>query len=311
MLVRRRIGDIVAAGSTLVAVATAFSVVPLATARFHELNLTLADASAMTMPSAPVTRAVQASPMIDAKTAHPLDGVQPLEILRLIREEPQKIGSASLGFPTRGALWGGVQLQPGAYIEPASSDFAWGTQGVISAIELAAAQVNKRFPKTPKLFVGDISNRHGGWLRPHRSHQSGLDADVGFYYLGGAAWYQPATGDNLDVARTWALVKALMDHGNVEYMFMDRTVQTLLHEHAKQLGEDPMLMHDVFQSEDHSDTVIRHAAGHISHFHVRFEDPLAVETGARIYPLLQGNGLVRLAPPPRAPQRGRIRVRYR
>jgi hypothetical protein len=312
MFARRRAGFV--AGAAALA-ATALCAVTLAAASEwqiapQQLRATLVEAVAAALRPSVVARAGHGDG-IDVPVAGPhlLDGLKPMEIARLVREEPDKLGSASLGVPTRGALWGAVQLQPSQFVEPASAQFAWGTHATIDSIQRAAAEVNRLYPNTPKLYVGDISNRRGGGLRPHRSHQSGLDADVGYYYKDGPAWYVPATADNLDLARTWALVEALIELGTVEYMFMDRSVQKLLRDYAVSIGEEAMYLTDVFQSELRGDTVIRHAAGHISHFHVRFEDAFAIDNGARLYPYLRGAGMVWL-PPPGRPQ-GRMRVRLR
>src|SRR5262249_8041477 len=137
-------------------------------------------------------------------------------------------------------------------------------------------------PGTPKLFVGDISRKTGGWLRPHRSHQSGLDADIGFYYRDAPAWFVGATVQNLDVERTWALGRAIIEGGNVEYVFIDHRVQRWLNPAA---GADASLF-EVDTTK--KDALIRPAAGHATHFHVRFRDPAAAALGAKVTPLVPG-----------------------
>jgi murein endopeptidase len=264
------------------------------------LETGLAETSALASHDAsPPERAVHRGAVEEPDGTHPLDGKTPVELARMVQHAPHELGSASLGVPTRGALWNGTQLRASAQLEPRSEQYAWGTRTTIEAIVAAVATVNRRFAETPLIYVGDISTQRGGALRPHRSHQAGLDADIGFYYAHGPDWYQAATADNLDRARTWALIEALMDAGTVEYIFMDRSVQKLLREHAEQIGEDAMYLHDVFQSEERGDTVMRHTAGHTSHFHVRFADPIATETGGRLYPYLKASGKLWMPPPRR------------
>lgn len=216
----------------------------------------------------------------------------PVELAKRVRESPESLGSATIGTPTRGALWGAVQLVPGEGIETAGNH-PWGTDVVVRSIERAVREVRRCFAETPKLYVGDISRQTGGWLRPHKSHQSGLDADVGYYYTNGSAWFQHATADNLDVARSWAMMVSLIEGGHVEVMFVDRTVQRLLRAHAESTGETRVALDEVFQSDDRRDTVLRHAPGHTSHFHVRFRDPTSAALGVRMAPLLRGR-----VPPP-------------
>jgi murein endopeptidase len=217
-----------------------------------------------------------------------LDIPPPIELARMIRERPAELGSASIGSPTNGRLWGGVQLRPSEGIEP-SGDYLWGTEAVVHSIERAVQQVRRCFADTPKLFVGDISRQYGGWLKPHRSHQAGIDADVGYYYLSGSAWFEAATASTLDRARTWALIRALIDGGNVESMFIDRSVQRLLREYAEHLEEgDAVRLDDMFESaKRRHDVVIHHAPGHTGHFHVRFRDPVAAALGVRVAPMVR------------------------
>lgn len=236
------------------------------------------------------------------------------ELARLVREDPARLGSASIGQPTRGALWGGVELLQSDDIARSGGN-PWGTELVVRSIERAVRQVRRCHPDTPKLSVGDISREQGGWLLPHRSHQSGLDADLGYYYTTGPAWFVQATADNLDVVRTWALVRALLDGGDVELIFMDRRVQRLLREHADTLVDERGRLDDLFESENKKDTVIRHASGHGGHFHVRFRDPVSVEMGQRLAsvvprtvlarPAARAAGKARPAPAPSHPPRGK------
>ena len=60
---------------------------------------------------------------------------------------------------------------------------------------------------------------------------------------------------------------------------MAPSVQALLRNYAMDRGEDPAWLDTLFESPAHRDTLIRHAYGHITHFHVRFLDPAAERTG--------------------------------
>jgi murein endopeptidase len=205
----------------------------------------------------------------------------PVELARMIRESPEQLGSASIGFPTKGRLWGAVEVVASEGIEP-SGDHPWGTEYVVRSIERAVREVRRCFPDTPKLHVGDISRKEGGWLVPHKSHQSGLDADIGYYYTSGAAWFEHAHAKNLDVPRTWRLVRSLLDNGNVEIIFIDQSIQHLLRAHAATLEHERPLIPTLFASDDFKFAPIRHTRGHTAHFHVRFRDPPAAELGMRL-----------------------------
>lgn len=215
------------------------------------------------------------------------------ELMRLAKEDPRSLGSASIGSPTRGSLWGGVEMKVSEGILRAGA-YGWGTESVIRSIERAVREVRRCHPNSPNLYIGDIARENGGWLRPHRSHQSGLDADIGYYYRTGPIWYQHATAESLDIPRTWALIRALMEGGNVEMIFIDISIQRLLKAHIETLPESERPPADLFESPLRKDAIIRHTWGHATHFHVRFTDPAAVKLGQRI-----GRELLRLPKPKR------------
>jgi Penicillin-insensitive murein endopeptidase len=219
------------------------------------------------------------------------------ELFRILQDNPRALGSASIGTPTRGFLFAGLELKESDGIKH-EGGYAWGTELVIRSIERAVREVRRCFPNTPILRVGDISRDKGGWLRPHRSHQSGLDVDMGYYYRVPAGWYEKATSSNLDLARTWSLVRAFIEGGNVDTVFMDLTVQRILKAYVETLPLDEQPPGEWFQTPLKKDTPIRHAWGHLTHFHVRFRDPEAVALGAKIKDLVP-----KLQPKKKTPKR--------
>jgi penicillin-insensitive murein endopeptidase len=168
----------------------------------------------------------------------------------------------------------------------------FGTEETVKSLRDAAAEVRRAYPGGPDLLVGDLSRARGGYLRPHRSHQLGLDADLGYFYRTPGKWYTKANASNLDRERTWAFMKVLIARGNVEYIFVDRSVQALLREHALAAGEDPLWLETLFESPRRKDTLFRHTRGHATHFHVRFLDPGAEESGRRLTARLRRAGKI-------------------
>lgn len=238
----------------------------------------------------------------------------PAELVAVFRADPASLGSAVIGSPTRGSLLNAVALRQSEGIALAGNH-PFGTESVVRAIERGIRQVRRCHPNTQRITVGDISKRSGGWLSPHRSHQAGLDADIGYYYTTGPAWFQHATRQNLDVKRTWALMRALIDGGNVEMIFVDRGVQMILREHVATLPEEAPRLGDLFESPLKKDAMLRHAWGHATHFHVRFRDPESVALGLtlqRVIPRVElqlattatkaATKAGRKPPPPRRPQ---------
>jgi penicillin-insensitive murein endopeptidase len=190
--------------------------------------------------------------------------------------------AVSVGRPNRGALYNGVLLTDGPHWVVVNPQRAFGTEETVASVTAAIRSVVEVFPDSPKLYVGDISGPRGGYIRPHHSHQSGRDVDLGLYYSKGSAWFVRARADNLDRARSWALVNALIDDPNVEIIFVDRSIQRLLKEHALKQGESRERLDALFDERSaFSDKLIRHQWGHLTHLHVRFKSPIAVEAGER------------------------------
>lgn len=248
-------------------------------------------------PEAPVQPGARASNATSEARApvedvvHPLAALDDDEIGALVQRDPSALGSASLGAPNRGILFNAVEFPDSPLWKRADPTHSWGTAESVKFVEFAITRVNERFENTPLLYVGDFSGRSGGRLRPHKSHQSGRDVDIGYYYSGEAVWYQRADARNLDRARSWTLLKALITQTPIEYVFMDKRVQALLEEYALADGEDPEWLSQVFAGTS-KEGIVRHRWGHATHFHVRFVNPTAELTGRRSYTWLAQAGLL-------------------
>ena len=185
-------------------------------------------------------------------------------------------GDVVSGFATRsrnkGVLRSGIQLPTGRHYEVKWSAGSWGTAATIRNIQRAISIYRGRMPGGPRVFVGDISKRGGGSFPPHASHQHGRDVDIGYIHKGSyRRGFRNAGPSNLDVARTWALVKAFIDTNEVQYIFMDLRVQKLLYEYAKSRGVRDELLDELFQyPRRRRHGIVQHWRGHDDHFHVRF-----------------------------------------
>ncbi|HWO11081.1 MAG TPA: penicillin-insensitive murein endopeptidase, partial [Polyangiaceae bacterium] len=164
----------------------------------------------------------KAGPDIDV--VHPLAALDDQQLEELVLRDPSALGAMSVGAPNAGALFNGIQLEESPLWKLADPEHAWGTRESIDFVVHAIKRVNEYFPGSPILYVGDFSARSGGKLRPHQSHQSGRDVDLGYYYSTGPAWYKRATAKTLDRARTWTLLEVLLKETRVEYVFMDRSI---------------------------------------------------------------------------------------
>ena len=91
---------------------------------------------------------------------------------------------------------------------------SWGTRETINGIQAAIWEVFNKHPNTHRLAIEHISAKHGGHLRPHVSHQSGRDVDMGMYFRNqppdGPKRFLNGNNGKLDIPRTWSLLTALI-----------------------------------------------------------------------------------------------------
>jgi hypothetical protein len=238
------------------------------------------------------TGLVVLDPVTIAPSRHPLDGLSLAELDSIARSPPDSLGSVCVGRPNRGRLLNAVELRSVPGLRVQLDDHAFGTSATVRFLLDAVAELQLHNPGAPDVLVGDISRERGGYLRPHRSHQRGVDVDIGYFYDPPAKWYTRANETNLDRRLTWAFLKALIAQGGVEYVFMDRSIQNLLREHAKSTGEPADWVDSLFERPDQRDTLFRHTWGHVTHFHVRFLDPVAEESGRRLEKRLRRAGKI-------------------
>ena len=203
------------------------------------------------------------------------------ELTRKVRDHLASLGSISIGFADRGRVINAVQMpdDPAWIVERPT--YAYGTRETIDALALVFRSVHRQFPESAPARLSHLGARDGGYLRPHRSHQSGRDADIGLFYKGDRFPPRGSPRERLmDPARNWALLKALITETDVQLILVDRGIQNVLRRYALAIGENAAWLGKVFGQ------VVKHARAHRDHFHVRFYAPRSQELGRRIQPLL-------------------------
>ena len=202
-------------------------------------------------------------------------------------KRPALLGPArSLGSPTDGSLEGGVELKAGPALKlRRSTGPRWGLPELVALVERAARQVSKRHPGSV-LLVGDLSRKQGGELGRHQSHESGRDADVGFYFVDRQR--QPVESDRFlqvrwdgravdapelefDDQRNWLLVQSFVtDPGTrVQHIFVAEPVRKRLLAHARRIGVYLPVLHRAAMAMKQP----RRGLPHDDHFHVRIACP--------------------------------------
>ena len=98
------------------------------------------------------------------------------------RRSPYALMSLSVGLPNAGWQLRAKQLKkgPSLWIQDKSVPYSYGHPALVLMLNRTAKQMARQNPGSV-LLVGDLSREYGGPLAGHRSHQSGRDADVGFF----------------------------------------------------------------------------------------------------------------------------------
>ncbi|APR81128.1 Murein endopeptidase [Minicystis rosea] len=195
----------------------------------------------------------------------------------------------SVGSPNDGHLKGGAHIdlaKPYFRVVPVyeSGDVRWALPIMINMIDRSARNVHKRFPGST-LDVGDLSQKGGGDLLRHHSHETGRDADLGFYALDAKGKqihgrtfvkFNPDLsspnhpGARFDLARNWAFVQELISDpvARVSHIFIAEWLKRELLGYAR--THAPRAVYDraaLVMMQPHN------SLPHDDHFHVRISCP--------------------------------------
>jgi len=183
--------------------------------------------------------------------------------------------ATSVGTTTRGRLHNAVRLGPGPGYRLRFPKNTYTIPSVVKTLTRCTARMKRRFKGTADILIGDLSRATGGRFPPHVSHQSGRDADVGYYIVGNVqnkTMYRLKSHD-VDYEKTWELLLCFLAEDEVVRVFMDTPIQKRM---AKYLEEtkrlDARRIDRLFAAVgDITDSaLIQHAPNHDTHLHVRF-----------------------------------------
>ena len=206
------------------------------------------------------------------------------ELARRWVEDPKSLGSISIGFVEEGRMINAMPFPEGEAWTVVVPESCWTTQETADAIIGAARQVREWYPEGAPVRVGQVSGPEGGYLPPHISHQNGRDIDVGLFYPGPEPYRVKERETVMDVAMNWAFAKAILMHGDVQFILLDKRVQKVLYDYALAHGENKQWLDSLFHAGPRS--AFFHARKHRDHFHVRLFNPRAQELAHRLAPLM-------------------------
>ncbi|MDI1427960.1 penicillin-insensitive murein endopeptidase [Polyangium sorediatum] len=200
-------------------------------------------------------------------------------------KERKPKGALSAGAPNKGRLYGGEKLASSKSVEVRGGGHAYALPDLVRVLRRAAAKVSGKH-KGSVLYVGDLSAKSGGALFGHNSHQSGRDADVGFYMVsekgkhvnphrfvafGSDGRARGGEVVRFDDERNWAFVEALLTDTktDVRYLFVSAGLRTRLLKYAAKKN----VPKDLYTKAAAALMSPADADVHDDHFHVRIACP--------------------------------------
>ena len=213
----------------------------------------------------------------------------------------------SLGYTNSGRLIGGRLFRDTPFMTRVQhhrkSKVSWALPNLLTVLNRAARAVARKFPGSV-LEIGELSRKDGGRITSHLSHQSGRDADVGFYLtdLDGSPIRGPrfmrceGTGDGrddptirFDDQRNWEFVRALLEDPNedVRQIFIYAPLRARLLAYAAKVKAPRQIRAKAAAAMMQP----INALPHDDHFHIRISCPLdQVERGCADLPLWRAPG---------------------
>jgi penicillin-insensitive murein endopeptidase len=212
------------------------------------------------------------------------------------RKSPYTLMSLSVGSPSNGWQLRAKKLRPSGhlFIKQNSRNNSYGHPALVLMLERSAKQMARDAPGS-SMLVGDLSGKYGGPLAKHRSHQSGRDADVGFFVtdkkgrsqqvtrfiaMNGEGKALDGSGYEFDDYKNWLLVQLWMKdtRARIMYVFVTAHLRRRLLAFAK---ARPAFAKYV----ERASTFLRqpsNSSAHNDHFHVRIacpdrQEPLCVQ----------------------------------
>lgn len=218
----------------------------------------------------PISQETELSPLVDLYNGGQAVGAaQPITI-----HNPDGTDTIVKGSLLNGSL---LPKSGEGFARLSSPDTSWGAGMMVSLLMNSAAEFSQTTAPGNIVRVGDIAMEFGGEYSPHKSHQSGLDADVLFMGTKNYSSVLDAAGnvtDRFEVQKNWdywrlLVSQQIMQKGKqisvVSMILVDPRIKTYLCGWAQSNGyvNNP-LDREVLRR-------LRPTEGHDDHFHLRLK----------------------------------------
>jgi penicillin-insensitive murein DD-endopeptidase len=200
---------------------------------------------------------------------------------------PFSLMSLTVGAPNDGWQLRAKRLRdtPHLKVKSSSKSRTYGHPALVLMLERSAKDISKAVLGSV-MVVGDLSAKAGGPIGGHRSHQSGRDADVGFYLrnekgnqvvldqfvkIDGEGKVIGHRGVYFDDVRNWELVRSWLrdKRAGISHVFVAAHVRNRLLAYARS-SNARKAYHDDAAKLLHQPS---NSAAHDDHYHVRITCP--------------------------------------
>lgn len=246
------------------------------------------------MEDAALAKAQASAAGVSGSSGNPDGHGAAMEAIAALRRA-KRTRSQSVGSPSNGRLKNGMYLPPDGYgytYVKKSRGRTYGTDELVLGLMQVAADFQKMHPGDPGLKLGDLSQKGGGEVSHHASHESGVDVDIIFLAMDTGG--KPVDHDKFlgfdsrgrrgslrfDTARNWDLVSLLVSNpyfgSGIQYIFIDRHQKDALLSHARSLRDasSGSRRAELDRQIRAAAGVLRHWKNHSDHYHLRIKPNL-------------------------------------
>lgn len=211
-----------------------------------------------------------------------------------VDSEPRRLGS--VGYYSDGSLDSDAQVtgnEVGLLKMFPERDRGYGNVRLIEMLTSLGLAYTEVFPGPfERLHVGDLSQKGGGRITRHASHQNGLDVDLGFFrrnFRESASFDEKfvengRVTENFDGERNWWALKWLFTTARIDRIFVDREIKRFFCQKAEAFERDDIITRSEILR------LLRPWPNHDDHFHVRLECPAADSKCVGSLPVAAGDG---------------------
>lgn len=202
--------------------------------------------------------------------------LHPAKVILEVGDEANRPTDQSVGsYGGGGKLENASVLEfegPHHYFSQPQERHNYGAYDLVRVVKILASKIYNEILPGVKIRITDIGARKGGYLPPHKGHQNGLEADIGYLTkYSHERVPQPAVNSaskwlgTMLMKEMWQLLKFLNGSERVSLVYVNKNIKPHICSYAKSIGE---MDSDLGRLTLRKIVPISH---HETHFHLRME----------------------------------------